>query len=459
MTLVTRSMVVMLFVLVASSAAGQTISKRMAVPSAAAVVDGKKALADVYKKEIDAAKTTVAKLQLARRIIAEGDKSAEDVALQYACYDVARLLAVSVGGIDVGLMAANKIAARFEVEPLAMRVDVVHKAAANAKTDQDQFLLTDEFDDLVPALTKAKLWPEALECCRLAIAAAKKMRDTDLAKVWNERLADVTEQQEASAPLEAALATLDKSPADAAANATAGELLCLTFHQWDAGLSMLALARDNAMQPIAERELKATTATDRLALADEWYGLAENETGIRKRSLQRHAMDHYRAAEGKLMGLAKTRVQKRIAELFAAAMPNRLPLSELKPTEYRVLETEKGPFLVADVTERRFPHSLWCHAPNNSGASVIVFELPCEFQYLKGGCAFLDGTQPRTAVQFRANGNAKEVFRLNERIGKPGTLVPFRIELKGVRRLELIVDCPGDFAFSHTVWVSPMLQK
>jgi hypothetical protein len=78
---------------------------------------------------------------------------------------------------------------------------------------------------------------------------------------------------------------------------------------------MLALGNDPAVKGLAVKEVKGLTdATERVKLGDAWWDLGEKKNGLAKKNiLQGHAAFWYQQAMPGLTGLAKEKVQKRVA--------------------------------------------------------------------------------------------------------------------------------------------------
>src|SRR5690606_26550030 len=112
----------------------------------------------------------------------------------------------------------------------------------------------------------------------------------------------------------------------------------------------------------------------------------------------------------------------------------------------------------ATIAGAKFTDSLWAH-PFTGRPSRLGFELPCECRYLVGMCAFQDNQQPPfNPSVFRILSEERELWR-SPVIRESGKLVPFKVELRGARRIELRVECAGSFDWNHAIWVDPMLQK
>lgn len=96
--------------------------------------------------------------------------------------------------------------------------------------------------------------------------------------------------------------------------------------------------------------------------------------------------------------------------------------------------------------------------PPSGGCARIVYDLDRQFSDFSGSVAIADsGKAPRSALVFHINANGQEVWHSTP-IFRSGRPVPFKVDLSGVSRLEMVVDCPGANNDDHAVWVDPILK-
>ena len=117
-------------------------------------------------------------------------------------------------------------------------------------------------------------------------------------------------------PRNRARIALDKDPGDPAANLALGRYLCFVRGDWERGLAHLALSSADTLKELA---LNSKTApadpAAQAALGDDWWDAAEKAKGKEQDELQKGAAYWYGLAVNGMTGLAKTRVEKRLAEL------------------------------------------------------------------------------------------------------------------------------------------------
>lgn len=454
------SLPTLMLLLWAHSAHAQGAVNRLPLPEGESLDNARQIVADVYKKEWDSAKTLTQRLDLARKLFTDAEKTRDDPTARYALLLAAQNLASQMGNAPLVCNIIDTQAHHYDIDATKAKVAALDKLTTNLKLERDHYLFTQQAEQLLPDLIKTGSWETARKLVGLAQVAARKARDTDLAKVYESRIADLTAQQKATEMLSVKLMELEESPADSLANEAAGKMFCFALDDWSRGLPMLALSADKQLQALAEADLRAGSEAEKLDVADRWTKYAATREGLVKRSIQRHALELYMPIQRKLSGLNRTRVDNEVRTLFREAMPDRVPLSVLTPKRYDVFDVHRGPYLVGEVGGYKFPHSVWSHPPNPHSTAIIEYDLPCEFKYIIGFCGFHADVKPDTAAVFRVIGSdVGDIFRTKEPFGASGTLLPFRADLRGRTRMDLAIECHGSHGQVWSIWVSPMLQK
>jgi thiol-disulfide isomerase/thioredoxin len=128
---------------------------------------------------------------------------------------------------------------------------------------------------------------------------------------------EVRDIEKSFAAVHAAQEVLKAKPADRDASSTVGKFLGTTKGDWEKGVAMLAAGNDEAWSAPAKKELAdPASAEERLALADDWWSLAQTLPRTEKEALAVHAAGWYQQAlASQLSGLAKARAEKRLTEI------------------------------------------------------------------------------------------------------------------------------------------------
>ncbi|MEZ0266966.1 MAG: hypothetical protein ACAI43_19730 [Phycisphaerae bacterium] len=120
------------------------------------------------------------------------------------------------------------------------------------------------------------------------------------------------------------LETLAATPDDPAANAGAGRFACYVRRQWDRGLPLLAKGNDAPARAAAQAELAtpAPAGVAAVALADQWWAVAESQPESLRTAIIVHAAEWYRRGLPAVgPGLKKALVEKRLADVAEIEPP------------------------------------------------------------------------------------------------------------------------------------------
>lgn len=124
---------------------------------------------------------------------------------------------------------------------------------------------------------------------------AIKFRD-NMVKETSLLLSKTTEIEAARKKVQPFLETLKTTPDDEEANTEVGTFLCYFKRDWKAGLAKMALGKDQATKTIAAEDIKATTASEKIAVAQKWLDIAAKSNGSAKAAIEHHYRNLYHAA-------------------------------------------------------------------------------------------------------------------------------------------------------------------
>ena len=145
---------------------------------------------------------------------------------------------------------------------------------------------------------------------KLATGAARRVKDPQFNHelVVHER--EIEKLKTRYAAVEKAMQTLSACADDPAANLTVGNWRCFYKGDWEAGLPCLAKCGRPELAALAKRDMaKPADARERVAIADEWWKLADKEHDF-KAVYRARAVYWYKQAAPSLSGLEKVRVEK-----------------------------------------------------------------------------------------------------------------------------------------------------
>ena len=208
------------------------------------------------------------------------------------------------------------MAERFQVDALEMKAVVVTKIASIAQTPLKHKLTSELALTLMNRAVSQDNFTIADQLSKLALDEAQKAHDKDLLSQAEGGITEVAELAKEFENVKVARVTLEKSPDDANANMVMGKYLCFSKGDWDKGVPMLALGKDEPLKALAMQELRgAASSTEQTKLGDGWWTLAEKQEGAAKKKIQVRAAYWYQKALPGLSGLIKDKVEKRLARL------------------------------------------------------------------------------------------------------------------------------------------------
>ena len=278
-------------------------------PSARDLKEAVDTLRDVFEKDYKAAETDAkAQKALAKKLFDLAPKR-KTAAMQYACFDEARLLAARGGDARLALDALAALTTKFKNAPPELATDTFKLlGAAELSPEAATGLLALAAEGAAAALERED-FPTAVALAKLLVAAAKKTEDPDIAAEARKFLA----RAEA---LAAATDTIKTKPDDPAANEALGRYWTFTRGRWDVGLKHLAKSSNKELAAAATKDLaNPKTAKDRTAVADVWYKLAREYRGAEHRRLIERAWEWYSAALAVATGDDDLKPSQRIKEI------------------------------------------------------------------------------------------------------------------------------------------------
>ena len=304
---------------------------RLPIPDAAAQKESLAVIKDVYKADYDKAKTTPQKLELARKLLQQGEQTEGDPVGKFVLLRIARDSAAQAGDVSVTIQAIDKIVATYEVDPLEMKVEVLTKMSKSASTAQAQKDLVGEIEHVTDAAVDIDNHHIAQQVAGLAITVSRNAKDGALLKRSVARSKEIEQNAAAFAEAQKAQKVLDERPADPDANLVVGKFRCFNRGEWDKGLPLLALSSDATLKALAEKEITMPTeAQDQVVLGDGWWAAADSESTVVGSLVQRRAVHWYMQALPTLGGLAKAKVEKRLATVKSVLLSGTLKPSDSK---------------------------------------------------------------------------------------------------------------------------------
>ena len=292
--------------------------KKQPVPNKKALAKADELVRDIFKEEIDKAKSSEALTKLAIYLQQQGDESNEDPAARFVLYKYTRDLAIQAAEPKLALGAIDKIATYFEVPALDLKAEALGKMVMQVPTKEPSKLLTELTLDLIAEALEGDHYAAALELGKVATEAAKRSQVLALVNAVKKRNEEITTAKERFADLQAFVDRLKKDAGDAEANLKLGEYYAFTRGKWARAIPLLAKSNADPLGTLAKRDLAAPMdSKEQLALADAWWDYAAKQTDKQQLRLQERAAYWYDKAAPSLTGLNRTKAVKRVEQVAA----------------------------------------------------------------------------------------------------------------------------------------------
>src|SRR5690606_5748821 len=128
-------------------------------------------------------------------------------------------------------------------------------------------------------------------------------------------------------------------------------------------------------------------------------------------------------------------------------------LSDMQPIEVVALRV---PAMPVRVRQQQSPHGIFLHPAANATAK-ITFELAEKYRSVSGAAALNDSANgpALTPLTMRIVGDGRTLWT-SKPIRSPGDAEQFQLDVAGITRLELQVQCPGNDGRAHAAWFAVM---
>ncbi len=287
------------------------------VPAGPELKKARDLIKGLYGSDYAAAKSPSERTELARQMLDDLTRLADDLPGQYALLDTAKQIAVQAADVDLAFEATDQLTSRFAVDSGEL-LDTFEKLARTASDDQAKLSqLVDEAEQVFDELVAAEQYEEAERLSQLATSAANKINDEDLVDLFTTRRHWSSEAKRLSLAVVEGFAVLENHPEDERANGDVGKFLCFIKDDWDNGLVILANGNDRSLKRLAALELnRPEDVVMQLELADLWWKEADSESAAFESTIRSRAKYWYKQAlPGLPAGLVRIRVERRIEQL------------------------------------------------------------------------------------------------------------------------------------------------
>ncbi|MDX1948525.1 MAG: DUF1559 domain-containing protein [Pirellulaceae bacterium] len=296
---------------------------RLPVPDEAALDKSRQLLRDLWGKQVTGARTPLEKSRVANALLVEAARVEANAADYYLLVTIARDMAIGVGDVGTALKAADLVVKKFQIDPVAAELKLLTDLLGNSKGENGVRMqpavaaaLALRARELVRYAYDRDDYTTATAAYGVLAEFIKIKGDQNEIKIAELFRGVIEGAKKAYAVIPDMLKRLEKDPNDAEANELVGKYLCLVKNQWEAGLPLLARGADITYRIVAATDLESVrTAEQTLALADQYWEMAEKAKQPFRRGLHLRAVYCYQVAADQMAGgLEKIRAQKKLDE-------------------------------------------------------------------------------------------------------------------------------------------------
>jgi hypothetical protein len=280
---------------------------RLSVPDSQAFEKASREVREAFKSD-SVSKDPARQLELAHKLVDAANAGKDPPAVRYAELCGARDLASAVD-LQVAFDITDQLIKAFVIDPGQARIDILSSGSAHPTVPAVESVISWSGE----ALATGK-FDQARRLDDAASTLAGRMNDPLVSADAREQSRQVLATEKEARVIEGLRSRLNLRPDDAETSVELGRQLCITG-KWDQAMALLQKSPDVRLRAAAELELrKPSTPTVMLAAGDAWSALADSNRSFPAALARRRAATWYRQVAPQLEGLAKIRVEGRLAE-------------------------------------------------------------------------------------------------------------------------------------------------
>lgn len=300
--------------------APQVDDTRTPIPSSEEQSEKKTQIAGIF--DLNEAKTTADKVELAKKLLQTGADSVDDSGAQFVLYEMARSFAADSGDVTVAFSAVDAMDKKFKVNGDKLRAKSIVTASAIRYAITPLKKIVRHGIQLADAMLEKDQYVEAGQLVMKLSPLATKLRDRELIDQIKARRDRGRLLYSGSKAAKEAIGKLRADPNDAEAALVAGKFFAFVKDDWQRGLVLLAASSDEKLKMLAQQEMALPTDTaQRKKLGDDWFQLSEESNNVFAESQKARAGLWYRSIQDQVSGLTKVSVNKRIEQLAEVTKP------------------------------------------------------------------------------------------------------------------------------------------
>lgn len=267
---------------------------------------------------VAAAKDAPQKQALAAKLLQVGKNTKGDAVAQFVLYNMARELAMAGEDAAAALDAVAQLDTTFQIDRLQLQARTLYEAIGWKLSAAQELAVANQTLDLIDASIAANRLELADPLAKRLSQKSRQLRDIELRKRILSQQKRVVALSKQWANLKPAVDKLQVAPNDGDANLQYGMYLCLAVGDWAKGLPHLAKGSDVALKELSQRDLAGPQQADQQQKpADDWFQMAETQLNFEP--CKQRAGHWYQIAHGKLDGIGRLTVERRLEELGLTA--------------------------------------------------------------------------------------------------------------------------------------------
>jgi len=378
--------------------------------------------------------------------------------------------ATRAGDAEVAFRAAEQLASTYRVDPVALNRALFEAIASRLATTRDRMLLQRRYVATFDLALERRDFEAAAALLGQAAAVAKEAGWPPIAEDMQPLESRLEQRRHAYATAEKALDRLGAVPGDATAAETLARFFIVTKKDWSGAARTLA--------PITESDLRRLVARDQAPPKDregfvalgqalsERAKAARDDAGLSEACYER-AVHWYRTALAATKDKdERAKLEKAIADASLHFGPRRRYLVDLTEEIAMVGNGRLGKGddlgyedLSVSIGKKKHYRCLSTHPPQG-GQAWVRYRLESPWRTLHAGVAINDSAGRRSAIPlvFEVFGDGRRLWA-SSLVQKTGQVQECKVDVLGVRTLELRVDCRRSNDGAHAVWVDPVLAK
>jgi hypothetical protein len=208
------------------------VNKRVSVPDPARIRDAEKAIRELFKDQYSK-KAPVDRQQLARTLLDQADRTADDPAARWVLFREAQDLAAQVGDLHTAIQSVEGASLVFDVDPLILKSAAVAAAGKAAKTPPESAALAEVLLRMADDFIAADQYDQASKAVQDAAQHSRRSTQAALVARATAKTKEIADAKTRFASMKKSLETLARTPEDGPANLEMGLFLCFVKGSWD----------------------------------------------------------------------------------------------------------------------------------------------------------------------------------------------------------------------------------